>query len=454
MFEQLRTVLAGIDADYADLRHEVKSVVGVDLSGRELKSVSENQADGYVLRVLDQGGLATVVFTRPEEAAEAARTALENARLIGREAEEPVTFAPGEAVQDDVRPDLVEDPREVAMEEKIALLREYAEIPLAHEQIVTTTLAYRQVIREKHFLSTEGAEIREDLVTMIVGGSISARQGDLLQNVRVSAGGSGGFQHVRNQHENFEKRTKVALDLLSADPVEGGTFDCILDPHMTGVFTHEAFGHFSEADIVENLPGVREKMKIGGKLGSEVVSIVDDATRPGQVGFYRYDDEGTPVRRTQLMKDGVLTGRLHSRRTAAAFSEPLSGHHIAEDYRFAPIVRMGCIYLEPGESTFEELLAKLGNGLYIREPMGGQTAGEAFSFGAQRAHIVKNGKIEGMLRDINISGNLYRTLKDIEAVGNDLELSKTGGCGKGQMNIRSCNGGPHILVRNLVVGGA
>ena len=114
---------------------------------------------------------------------------------------------------------------------------------------------------------------------------------------------------------------------------------------------------------------------------------------------------------------------------------------------------MGNIYLEPGSLSFDDLLAQLGDGLYIVDAKGGQTSGENFSFGAQAAYRVRNGKLAEMVRDINISGNLYRTLGDIVAVGDDLSLSRTGGCGKGQMNPRSCNGGPHILIENLVVGG-
>jgi TldD protein len=219
------------------------------------------------------------------------------------------------------------------------------------------------------------------------------------------------------------------------------------------VFTHEAFGHFSEADIIETLPAMREKMQLGNKLGNNVVNIVDNATLPDQVGFYKYDDEGVRVRTTQLMKDGVLVGRLHSRRTAAEFDEPVSGHCVAEDYRYAPIVRMGTIFIEPGTHSFEELTTMLNDGLYIIDAKGGQTEGENFTFGAQYGYVVKNGKVGEMIRDINISGNLYQTLQDIVAVGNDLELSKIGGCGKGQLNIRSCSGGPHILVNNLVIGG-
>ncbi|MCK4655062.1 MAG: TldD/PmbA family protein, partial [Candidatus Cloacimonetes bacterium] len=112
------------------------------------------------------------------------------------------------------------------------------------------------------------------------------------------------------------------------------------------------------------------------------------------------------------------------------------------------------IYIEPQKDSFENLLNKLGDGLYIIDAKGGQTSGENFTFGAQYGYIVKKGKITGMIRDINMSGNLYKTLKDITVVGNDLELTKTGGCGKGQTNIRSCHGGPHILIKNVVIGGA
>jgi TldD protein len=198
---------------------------------------------------------------------------------------------------------------------------------------------------------------------------------------------------------------------------------------------------------------MREKMQIGAKLGNEALSIIDDPTIPGQLGFYRYDDEGVRARPVTLMRKGALTGRLHSRRTAAAFGEDLTGHCVAEDYKYAPIVRMGNIFIENGEKTLKDLLEMLDDGLYILDAKGGQTSGENFTFGAQYGYIVKGGRIKNMIRDINISGNLYHTLQNITAVGNDLILCETGGCGKGQLNIRSCHGGPHILVNGVVIGG-
>jgi TldD protein len=333
------------------------------------------------------------------------------------------------------------------------LIKKYIEIPLQEPKIVNADLGYSDVIRTKYFINSEGSEINEELVTTLISGDLKSKEGNVIQNLRISAGGSNGFQNVRDQEGNFEKRTRIAIDLLNARPITGGKYNCILNPMMTGVFTHEAFGHFSEADLIESLPVMRQKMEIGKQLGSDIVNIIDDSTQEGLLGFYKYDDEGVPVRRVVLMKDGVLTGRLHSRRTAAEFSEPLSGHNVAEDFRYAPIIRMGTIYIDQGSSSFEELLHKLGNGVYLCDPKGGQTAGENFTFGAQYGYEVKDGKLGNMLRDINVSGNLYATLQNIAAIGDKLEFTKTGGCGKGQTNIRSCFGGPHIIINNLVIGG-
>jgi TldD protein len=453
MFDKLREILSKVDADYADVRYEIKKESVISFSGKELTQIGSNSTDGYVIRALKDGGLASVVFTKESDAGKAVRTVVENAQLIAKNIDKPVKLTQVEAVKDTFMPDLKEDPRKVTMEEKLELVRKYNHIVLGHEKIATTSLNYQEIIREKHFLSTEGSEIREDLVTTRLTGELLSKEGDLRQNIRVAAGGSNGFSTIRDQESYFEKRTKIVLDLLKAKPVKGGVYNCILNPSMAGVFTHEAFGHFSEADLIENLPAMREKMKIGNKLGNDILNIVDNATLPDQLGFYKYDDEGVKVRSTQLMKNGVLTGRLHSRKTAAEFGEPVSGHSIAEDYRYAPIIRMGTIFIEPGTHSFEDLVNMLGDGLYILDAKGGETSGESFSFGAQYGYVVKNGKVGEIIRDINISGNLYKTLKDITAVGSDFVLSRAGGCGKWQTNVRSCHGGPHILVNNVVVGG-
>ena len=453
MIETLKKMTANLDADYFDIRYETKHVDRVLLSKGEIRAYGSNTGDGYVLRVLKNGGFATVCFTKPEQAALAVNRALENAKVLAANQKEPKKIAPAPRVVETVKAPLAEDPRQIGLEEKLALARAYSDLLLKQPSVANVDLQYSDVFRNKYFLNSEGSQINEELVTTQLSGSIVAQEGALTQTVRVSFGGSDGFQRVRGREAEALKKAKIAADLLKAEPVAAGTCRMVLNPGMVGVFTHEAFGHFSEADIVRDLPALREKMKIGTKLGAGNLTIIDDATLPGQLGFYKYDDEGVAVRRTVLMERGVLKGRLHDRFTAAEMGEPISGHAIAEDYRYPPIVRMGNIFIQPDKYTLDELLAAMDEGIYIGDPMGGQTSGENFTFGANYAYKVKNGKLAAMVRDINIVGNLYKTLNNVVLIGNDLVLNESGGCGKGQTNIRSCLGGPHVYFSELTVGG-
>ncbi len=453
MIDKLKQMASKIDADYFDLRYETKRVEQIVMSKKEIRSCGSNLGDGYVLRVLKNGGLSKVSFTKPEQADMAIRRAIENAEVLAANLSEPKRPAPAPVVKAAIKAKLVEDPRQISLSEKIAIVRHYSDLLFSQPKIANVDMHYYDVYRNKYFINSEGSEINEELVTTKLGAGVVSQEGALTQTVRMAFGGSNGFQRVRNREDEAIERARIAADLLNAEPVTAGTYKMILNPGIAGVFTHEAFGHFSEADIVRDLPALREKMKIGTKMGTDILNIIDDATMADQLGYYQYDDEGVAVRRVNLMTGGVLTGRLHDRFTAAEMGEPISGHAIAEDFRYDPIVRMGNIFIQPGNNSFEELLAAMGDGLYICDAMGGQTSGENFTFGANYGYIVKNGKLAGMIRDINIVGNLYSTLNTVQMIGNDFVLDEAGGCGKGQTNIRSCLGGPHVLFSNLTVGG-
>jgi len=453
MLDRLGAMIGDAAADFADIRYEIKRETDVTFAGRELRNIGANGTDGFVIRVLKDGGFASATVTKESDVPRALELALEAAETLVGAGGKRTELAAVPVTRTEVVPDLVEDPARVPMDEKLAVTRACNDLMLAQPEIGTTNLSYREVDRTKYYVNTEGSAVSERIVTTNIVGEAIAKRGSLVQNMRVAIGGADGFHTLRGREDVFVERATLAGRLLDAEPVRGGTYDVILSPMLAGVFTHEAFGHFSEADIIEDNPSLRAKMSLGAKLGSEAVTITADSTVPGQIGFYRYDDEGVEVRPVTLMDRGVLTGRLHSRRTAAAFGEPVSGHAVAEDMRYEPIIRMGTIFIEPGAKSFEELLRELGDGLYLVDGKGGQTSGENFTFGAGYGFHVRGGRLGGMIRDINIMGNLFSTLASIEAVGDDLELSERGGCGKGQLNIKSALGGPHVLVRHMVVGG-
>lgn len=454
MIDKLKKMLSLVDADYADLRYEVKNETIIGFNGKELSRVSADSADGYVLRVLWRGGFSCTSFIRPSDSGKAIKSALEDAKLLSRNTKKPASLAKVPVIKAEFRPELSEPAGKISLDEKIEVFRDYNTIPLRNGKVVSTNLVYNETFRRKFFVSTEGAEISEDLETLSFAGTGTAKDGTDTQSALFLIGGSDGFARMRGRDGYFEKTTGTLVDLLSAAEATGGTHNVIIDPDLSATFVHESFGHYSEADLVEDVPGLREKMRLGAKLGSEMLNICDDPTIPRQLGFYKYDDEGVPARRVQLMKDGVLTGRLHSRRTAAAFGEEATGHCVAEDYRYPPMVRMGTIMIEPDSSmSFEEMLGRLGNGLYLCGTKGGQTSGENFTFDSAWGYEVRGGRLGRMVKGTNIMGNLFTTLTNIAAVGNDTVLGEFGGCGKGQLNRRSCCGGPHLLINNALIGG-
>jgi len=452
MLEKLKEMISTAAADYVDIRYEVKKTTTISMAGHELKKAGSNTTDGFVVRALKDGGFSSVTVTREEDVPEAVKLAVQGASAMAGGGK-TVVLAGVEVFEDNVEPDLKGDPALASLEEKMTLLKKYNDVMLDQPEIANTNMAYSEVDREKFFVSSEGSAIRERVCTVSIGGEVVARRDDLTQNVRASVGGANGMEALKDREDVFPKRAQIARELLDADPVKGGTYDVVINPSLTGVFIHEAFGHFSEADIIEDNPPLRAKMEMDKQIGSDVVTIIADTLIPDQVGFYKYDDEGVPVRTIPLMVNGILKGRLHSRRTAADFNEPVTGHCVAQDHGFEPIVRMGTIYLEKGEMPLEDLMKQMGDGLYLCDGKGGQTSGENFTFGAQYGYIVKNGEIQEMVRDINIMGNLFTTMKNIEAMDNDMKLSERGGCGKGQMNIKSGYGGPSVLIRSMVVGG-
>jgi len=453
MLQKLKNIIAGIDADYADIRYEIKTTNKIRMSGNEIRNAGANSGDGFVLRVLKNGGFATVSFTMLEDAPEAIKKALDNARLIAKNQIKPSIMAPAPVVKDSYKPELIEDPRNYSLADKTALVKHYSDLYYTQPKVVNAIVWYSDVVREKYFVNSEGSEIFEELVSSYLEALVTCKYGDRTEEGYLPMSSSNGLWKLRNRDEEAIKIAKVAFDLLTAEPVQAGTYDVIIDPSMTGLFIHEAFGHFSEADIVESLPSIREKMQIGTKLGTDILNIVDDANLQNQISRYKYDDEGVEVKRVNLMTNGILSGRLHNRFTAAEFNEPLTGHNIAVGYEYEPIIRMGCTIVLPGESSFEDLLQQLNNGLYLCGDNCGMTNGDNFNFAARWGYKVENGKIAGMIKMCNMSGNLFEALKNITGISNDFKFTEVSNCCKHQSNLRCCEGGPHILIKNITVGG-
>ena len=290
---------------------------------------------------------------------------------------------------------------------------------------------------------------------MVVGGTAIARDGDNVQQAHNSYSNTQGYEFVLDQDEMVSMVARHAVELLAARPVKAGQYTVVANQMLAGVFIHEAFGHLSEADFVYENPKAREMMTLGRRFGKGLLNAFDDGSIPDLRGTTLYDDEGVPARRNWLIKDGVLVGRLHSRQTAAKMGESASGNARAINYRFAPIVRMTNTAIDNGTSSFDEIINDIELGIYACDAYGGQTQLENFSFSSGYAYMIRNGKLAEMVKDVILAGNLFNTLENIDAIGDDFKWCNTGGgCGKGnQYPLPVGMGAPHIRIQNVVIGG-
>lgn len=452
MEDRIRKALEEAKTEYAEVHLEERRTSRANYQGKELESIGTNLSYGGNTRAFHKGGWGFVSFNDPERIEEWVKEACSQARLSGGGEGQLVQAPP---IVEEIGVDLEDDPRGVSLEEKEALARSYNDIILAGKMIRTSRVIYEDIHMRRSFLNTEGSSIVEERIYCGVHCQAIAKDGTNVQRSFDSVGGTRGYSTVLGFENQVETITREACDLLKAEKVEGGEYTVIVDPRLAGVFAHEAFGHLSEADHVHENERLREIMRLGEVFGPPKLSIVDDGTIVGERGYYKYDDEGVPSQKTYLIKDGALVGRLHSRETAARMGEPLSGNARAISYRFPPIVRMSCTYIEPRDIPFKDMVSGVDHGLYVKSAIGGQTELELFTFSSLKAYLIEGGKIGSMVRDVVLSGNVFETLKNIDAIGDDLSLyGGLGGCGKGgQFPLPVSDGSPHIRIRNVVVGG-
>jgi TldD protein len=282
-----------------------------------------------------------------------------------------------------------------------------------------------------------------------------AREGDNVQSAHESTAGQFGFEYVMGKEEKARLAAQRAVDLLHAKSVVGGVYPVVVDQVLAGVFIHEAFGHLSESDFVYENPKAKEMMVLGRRFGQDFLNVFDDGTVPNLRGTHLYDDEGTPTRHNALIHEGILVGRLHSRETAAKMGEQVTGNARAINYRFPPIVRMTNTAIAQGTVPFDQMIKDIKLGIYACEAYGGQTALENFSFSSGYAYMIRDGQVAEMVKDVILAGNLFTTLMNIDAIGDDFKwISQGGGCGKGnQSPLPVAFGSPHIRIQNVVIGG-
>jgi len=448
---QLAETLKSYSADYIEVHLEDSQTSHITYRGRELESVNRSNAIGGNVRALIKGGWGFVSFNNLDDLSGRIELAVNQARFVGGEA---IKLAPAEPVVDVVLTEIDKNPVSIPLAAKKQLLDEYNDIIWRTPKIQTSVINYGDGHKKVIFINSLGSYIEQERTDVTLRLSAVATEGTEVQQSGVSLGSRGDFDQIKNLHQKVEELAQRAVELLSAPLVKGGEYTVVLDPILAGVFAHEAFGHLSESDFVYENDRLREIMVLGKQFGSTELNIVDSAAMPELRGSYKYDDEGMPSTKTYLIREGKLVGRLHSRETAAKMNEEPTGNARAINYRHPPIVRMTNTYIEPQSASFEDIIGDIQEGVYAKNWYGGTTSMEMFTFSAGEAYMIRNGKLAELLRPVVLTGNVFNTLQNIDAIGNDLEMNQGGGCGKGgQSPLPVSNGSPHIRIRHCLVGG-
>jgi len=455
MRDRIQEALKHSKADYTEIRIEEKETTRVFFRGKELETANANIDKGGIVRCLIKNkGWGVATFNNLDDLRNKVDQATQCAQVGS--VPEPIELASVEPVEKVITVEMKRDFRDISLAEKKALAERYNEVIRSHsDKIIDAQAVYADTFVHLILANSEGTYIEQEKPAVVIGTYAIARDGDNVQQASETLATTQGYEYILNQDELARKAARHAVELLDAQSIKAGQYTIVADQMLAGVFIHEAFGHLSEADFVYENPKAREMMTMGRRFGKGLLNVYDDGSIPNLRGTTLYDDEGTPARRNWLIRDGELVGRLHSRQTAAKMGEKASGNARAINYRFAPIVRMTNTAIDNGTTSFEDMIKDIELGIYACDAYGGETMLENFSFSSGYAYMIRDGKIAEMVKDVILAGNLFTTLENIDAIGNDFKwLNTGGGCGKGnQSPLPVGMGAPHIRIQNVVIGG-
>ena len=459
---------------YADARVVETTVATLSVKNGRLDAATDRESRGIGVRALVDGawGFAGTADLTLASIDRAAAQAVETARASASVRGPAVDLGPAVTHRGEYRTPLRRDPFTVPLEEKIALLLE-SDAAMRRVPGVTTTRGQIVWQRErKYFGNSEGAYIEQDLVETGCGIDATAVGHGEVQNrsypnsFRHQA--TRGYEMVTELDlpGNAQRIGEEAVALLTARQCpQDITTTLILDSSQLALQIHESCGHPIELDRVYGT----ELDFAGGsfltldqlgalRYGSESVNIYADATIPGALGTFGYDDEGVPAQRAPIVKDGVLVGYLTSREFARRLGVPDMGAARADGWNRIPLIRMTNVSIEPGDWRLDDLIADTDDGIYMETNRSWSIDDQRlnFQFGTQVAYEIKGGQRGALLKNATYTGITPQFWNSMDAICNrdHYMVWGTPNCGKGQpMQVaHTGHGAAPARFRNVRVG--
>ena len=349
-----------------------------------------------------------------------------------------------------IRPDRVE------LAEKVALVNRADRAARGFDARVRQVQAvYRDCRLKSQTVNSLGEFTEETGTSTVFTVQVVAQDGSVTQTGYEPLGAQRGFElfQTASPEELALKAAARGVTMLGARRSPAGPLPVVLSSEAGGTMVHEAIGHGLEADLVQAGTSVY-RGKIGERVASELVTVLDDATIPNARGSFCFDGEGTPAQRTVLVEDGVLRGYMYDRLSAMKDGTTSTGNGRRDSYRSRPIVRMTNTLIAPGGSAPDEIVRSVPYGLFVRRMGGGQvnTVNGDFVFEVSEGYLIENGVVGEPVRGATLTGNGPEVLQGITMVGSDLGFG-IGTCGKDGQGVPVADAQPTLLLSSITVGG-
>ena len=323
------------------------------------------------------------------------------------------------------------------------------------KRIVQVKVVYGDATKKTAIVNSLGEWVEETKSSVLYLAQVVAAEGDIIQTGYEPLGGLLGIEifDEKTPEDIAELAAKRAVMMLGAKKAPGGSMGVILSSEAGGTMIHEAVGHGLEADLAGEGLSVY-KGKLGERVASELITVVDDGTLPNKRGSGFFDSEGSPTQRTLLVEDGILKTYMHDRLTAKKAGVSSTGNGRRESYRFRPIPRMTNTMILPGKSSVEDVVRSLDKGLFVKRMGGGQvnTVNGDFVFEVTEGYMIEGGEVAEPVRGATLTGNGPKVLMEIDMVGTDLGFG-IGTCGKDGQGVPVADAQPTLRIPEIVVGG-
>lgn len=439
---------------YTEARFHRREKNQIILRKGELEDITSETYQGVGIRVLHEGawGFSSVNSTDKSLLEEALQTAVKMAKAASCKKKKKVQLQKITPVTGKFEPDIKDPLSNHSLEEKIDLCVETDKSVRSHTDIKSSFIYYQELVDSKCIVTSDGSCVSlSDSKPQFYVGAVAGSGSDLVSYIDAFGTTAGWELFEKSPPEAMvEKASSLALQLLKAKYPKGGKATVILDPALVGLLCHEAVGHTMEADIA--LTGAVTRDKVGEVVASERVTMVDSGVIQAG-GWIPVDDEGVSCKDVTLIEKGVLTGFLHNRETAFIMDAEPTGNARAWEYDLEPLIRMRTTYIKEGDWKKEEIIENTKKGYLLKGAGSGQADSNAqFMFQVKEAYTIENGEIGSLLRSVTMTGNAFKVLKTVDAVGDTLDFDMGfGGCGKGQP-AKVDGGGPWLRCGVLVGG--